>query len=468
MRDAASNPWTTIDQRHPRPGRRNLFAKQGKMGAGEDDDVDRLALGQRAHRRQSVGDRGGVDRRPGELGFGQPDQLGAAVADDDAVGGKALGKVIDIGLADGRGGAKHPDHARFAQRRGGADGGNGADDGDIERGADLVERDRRGGVACDHDEAGMESLDEASKQGGDSRAKLGFALRTVWETGIVCGVDNRRGGQERASRGQHRQSPDPRIEQQDGVIEGHSWVLALRFVRRNPSLQAQAKQSSGGRWIAALHSQRRVSLVADRSHYATHLAMTGTLILVLAISYLIGSIPFGLILTRVAGKGDIRAIGSGNIGATNVLRTGSKGLAALTLLLDAAKGALVVYIAQRWSPQFELHAAAAVLIGHLYPLWLRFRGGKGVATLLGILIALLPIAALIYALMWLGVLLLVRISSVAGMIAATCAPVTAAVLGDVQRFPLLLGLAVLVLWQHRGNIVRLLAGEEPRVGQSVT
>ena len=194
--------------------------------------------------------------------------------------------------------------------------------------------------------------------------------------------------------------------------------------------------------------------------------MTSALLLTLAMSYLLGSIPFGLVLTRAFGKGDIRAIGSGNIGATNVLRTGSKGLAAATLVLDAAKGALAVWLAQRFWPGYELHAAAGVLIGHLYPLWLRFRGGKGVATLLGILIVLLPIAAAVYAGVWIALLIVLRFSSVAGMAAAASAPVTAAVIGDTVRFPLLVGLAVLVIWQHRGNIRRLAAGDEPRVGRA--
>ncbi len=193
--------------------------------------------------------------------------------------------------------------------------------------------------------------------------------------------------------------------------------------------------------------------------------MNGDMLLALGVSYLLGSIPFGLLLTRAFGKGDIRDIGSGNIGATNVLRTGSKGLAAATLLLDAAKGALAVWLAQRfWG--FELHAAAGVLFGHLYPLWLRFRGGKGVATFLGILVPLLPIAALVYAVVWLSLLVLVRISSVAGILAAVSAPVTAAIVGDSARFPLLAGLALLIVWKHRENIRRLLAGEEPRVGRA--
>ena len=193
--------------------------------------------------------------------------------------------------------------------------------------------------------------------------------------------------------------------------------------------------------------------------------MNGDMLLALGVSYLLGSIPFGLLLTRAFGKGDIRDIGSGNIGATNVLRTGSKGLAAATLLLDAAKGALAVWLAQRfWG--FELHAAAGVLVGHLYPLWLRFRGGKGVATFLGILVPLLPIAALVYAVVWLSLLVLVRISSAAGILAAVSAPITAAVVGDSARFPLLAGLALLIVWKHRENIRRLLAGEEPRVGRA--
>jgi glycerol-3-phosphate acyltransferase PlsY len=194
--------------------------------------------------------------------------------------------------------------------------------------------------------------------------------------------------------------------------------------------------------------------------------MNGAMLLTLAISYLLGSIPFGLVLTKAFGKGDIRDIGSGNIGATNVLRTGSKGLAAATLLLDAAKGALAVWLAQRFWPGFELHAAAGVLIGHLYPVWLRFRGGKGVATLLGILAVLLPVGAAVYAGVWIGLLVVLRISSIAGIAAAASAPITAAVVGDTMRFPLLAALALIVIWKHRDNIRRLASGDEPRVGRS--
>ena len=192
--------------------------------------------------------------------------------------------------------------------------------------------------------------------------------------------------------------------------------------------------------------------------------MTPDLILPLLVGYALGSIPFGLILTRFAGKGDIRAIGSGNIGATNVLRTGSKGLAAATLLLDALKGAAAVLIAQRFWPDGVQFAAAGAMIGHLYPLWLRFQGGKGVATLLGVIAPLMPVAAAVYALVWVGLLLTVRISSVAGMVAAASAPLSAAVLGRDDLFPLMLAFALLVVWKHRSNIQRLLAGTEPRIG----
>jgi glycerol-3-phosphate acyltransferase PlsY len=194
--------------------------------------------------------------------------------------------------------------------------------------------------------------------------------------------------------------------------------------------------------------------------------LTREMLLALALGYLLGSIPFGLLLTRLAGKGDVRKIGSGNIGATNVLRTGSKRLAALTLVLDCLKGTLAVVLAERlFLNNAAMFAAAGALVGHLYPAWLKFRGGKGVATLLGILIALMPTAAVIYGAIWLMLLLTVRYSSVAGMAAAVSAPAMAAVLNR-YLLPMMLGFALLVVWKHRENIARLRAGTEPRIGRA--
>src|SRR5437868_10240255 len=183
-----------------------------------------------------------------------------------------------------------------------------------------------------------------------------------------------------------------------------------------------------------------------------------------AIGYLLGSIPFGLLLTKLAGKGDIRDIGSGNIGATNVLRTGSRPLAALTLILDCVKATVAILLAKGlFGDETAAAAATGAMVGHLYPVWLKFRGGKGVATLLGVLIALLPLAAGAYAAIWIFLLLTLRISSVAGMGAAISAPVSALILHS-SYFAMLLGFAALVLWKHRENIARLTKGTEPRLG----
>ncbi|MEG3145556.1 glycerol-3-phosphate 1-O-acyltransferase PlsY [Sphingomonas sp. RT2P30] len=186
--------------------------------------------------------------------------------------------------------------------------------------------------------------------------------------------------------------------------------------------------------------------------------------LALMLGYLFGSIPFGVILTRLAGAGDLRQIGSGNIGATNVLRTGRKGLAAATLLLDAAKGWVAVALVEAWHPGLGVLAAFAAFVGHLYPVWLRFHGGKGVATLMGIVLALHWPCAVVYAAVWLGMLGFVRISSLAGMTAAVSAPMSAAFFAKFDIVALLIVLALLVLWKHRDNMARLMAGTEPRVG----
>jgi len=184
-----------------------------------------------------------------------------------------------------------------------------------------------------------------------------------------------------------------------------------------------------------------------------------------ALGYLFGSVPFGLILARLGGAGDLRAVGSGNIGATNVLRTGRKGLAAATLLLDLAKGAGAVLLAHALWPGSETAAAAGAVIGHCYPVWLRFHGGKGVATLMGVSLALAWPIGLTYAVVWLGMLYFSRISSLSGMSAAVAAPIAALALGDLAYAQVLAPLAALVLWLHQANIARLRAGTEPRVGK---
>ena len=183
--------------------------------------------------------------------------------------------------------------------------------------------------------------------------------------------------------------------------------------------------------------------------------------------YLLGSVPFGLVLTRLAGLGDIRKIGSGNIGATNVLRTGRKGLAAATLLLDALKGAAAVLIGGGAAGDAGVLAGGGgAIIGHLFPVWLGFKGGKGVATGLGVLLAAAPLAGLGAALVWLVTALLTRISSAGALAACLAAPVIGVLAGT--RLPveaLVLATAALIIGRHHANIARLLAGTEPRIGR---
>lgn len=187
-------------------------------------------------------------------------------------------------------------------------------------------------------------------------------------------------------------------------------------------------------------------------------------IYVLGLGYLLGSVPFGLLLSLLAGQGDIRRIGSGNIGATNVLRTGRKGLAAATLLLDLGKGFLAVWLAARWWPGMAGLAAIGAVLGHCFPVWLRFKGGKGVATLMGVSLALAWPVGLAYAATWLGMLAFTRVSSLAGMTAALVAPLVALAMGETAHGAALGLLSVLVIWLHRENIARLRAGTEPKVG----
>jgi glycerol-3-phosphate acyltransferase PlsY len=180
--------------------------------------------------------------------------------------------------------------------------------------------------------------------------------------------------------------------------------------------------------------------------------------------YLLGSIPFGLLLTKWAGLGDIRKLGSGNIGATNVLRTGHKGLAALTLLLDGGKGAAAVLIGGHWGPDMMLFAGGGAMLGHLFPVWLRFKGGKGVATALGVLLALDWRIGALACLTWLAVAFLTRYSSLAALLALAAAPVYAYFFATYTLAQFALALALLVWIRHYQNIRRLLRGEETRIG----
>lgn len=183
------------------------------------------------------------------------------------------------------------------------------------------------------------------------------------------------------------------------------------------------------------------------------------------IAYALGSVPFGLLLTRFAGTEDLRSIGSGNIGATNVLRTGRKGLAAATLLLDLIKGLVAVLLAGHFFPGTEGVAALAAVLGHCFPIWLKFRGGKGVATTAGVAFGLGWPIGLAYALVWLGMLAVTRISSLAGMCAAVALPITAWATGRSDLLMWTLAIALLIIVLHRANIARLLSGTEPRVGK---
>jgi len=181
------------------------------------------------------------------------------------------------------------------------------------------------------------------------------------------------------------------------------------------------------------------------------------------IAYLLGSIPFGLVLTRLGGHGDIRQIGSGNIGATNVLRTGNKSLAALTLVLDVIKGVAAVLIGALWGPGPALAAAGAVILGHMFPVWLGFRGGKGVATALGVLLALAWPVGVAAALLWLATAVVFRYASLAALVGAVAAAILAVLFADRGTAWLIAFIALLVIMRHHDNIRRLLAGTESRI-----
>lgn len=194
--------------------------------------------------------------------------------------------------------------------------------------------------------------------------------------------------------------------------------------------------------------------------------LTPPILLSVVFGYLLGSIPFGLILTRAAGLGDVRKIGSGNIGATNVLRTGNKKLAAATLLLDALKATVAAVVAAHFvSLEAGIAAGFAAFIGHLYPVWLKFKGGKGVATYIGVLLGLAPLMVLVFAVLWLGCAKITRYSSLSALVATLLVPVVEWFAGD-HRVAVALAVMTVITWiKHKQNIERLLAGTESRIGQ---
>ena len=184
----------------------------------------------------------------------------------------------------------------------------------------------------------------------------------------------------------------------------------------------------------------------------------------LAAGYLLGSIPAGLVLTRLAGLGDVRDIGSGNIGATNVLRTGNKWLAVLTLAVDLLKGTAAVLIGALWGPDIGIIAGLGAFLGHLFPVWLRFRGGKGVATYIGVLLGVFWKAALVFCLLWLAVAAMARYSSLAALVASAATPFILVWFDQWQAMELFIVMTLLVYVRHRANIARLIRGEESKIG----
>ena len=188
-------------------------------------------------------------------------------------------------------------------------------------------------------------------------------------------------------------------------------------------------------------------------------------IISIAFGYLLGSIPFGLIITRMAGLGDVRKIGSGNIGATNVLRTGNKKLAAATLLLDALKGTAAAAIASRWGIEAGIAAGFAAFLGHLYPVWLGFKGGKGIATYIGVLLGLAPVMVLVFAAIWLTMAKLTRYSSLSALVATLIVPVVLLATGYGKIGLLFVVMSIITWVKHKANIQRLLAGTEGRIGE---
>ena len=192
----------------------------------------------------------------------------------------------------------------------------------------------------------------------------------------------------------------------------------------------------------------------------------GNLAIVLLFGYLLGSIPFGLVLTKMAGLGDLRSIGSGNIGATNVLRTGNKKLAAATLLLDALKATAAALIAHAvFGHNAALFGGFAAFIGHLFPVWLGFKGGKGVATYIGTLLGVAPLMVLVFAAAWLSVAFITRYSSLSALVATLVIPAVLWILGVEEAALVTAVMTVITYWRHKQNIERLIAGTESKIGK---
>ncbi len=192
--------------------------------------------------------------------------------------------------------------------------------------------------------------------------------------------------------------------------------------------------------------------------------MWSSILASLLVGYLLGSVPFGLILTRLAGLGDIRAMGSGNIGATNVLRTGRKSLAVATLVLDALKGTVAVAIGWRYGLHAALAAALGAYIGHCFPIWLKFRGGKGVATFLGVLLGIHWPTMAVACLVWVATAAATRYSSLSALVASVAAPLSLLAFGEPEKAAMCLLLTILIWLRHRENLRRIVAGEESRIG----
>ena len=371
-----------------------------------------------------------------------------------AIGGELGRQAVDIRLDHRCRGPEYADHPASRQGRRGLDRRNCADDGQVESGPNRIESNRRSRIAGDDDESGIVAFGKPAEHCRNPRLDRGRTFGPVGITGIICGVDNRRCRQCGANGPQDGKPADTGIEDEKGPGAGHRRAC-------NDAKQGRQTRLRGREPLPYPEIPEGDELITFETLFQPVAA--------LVLGYLLGSIPFGLLLTRVAGLGDIRSIGSGNIGATNVLRTGNKGLAAATLVLDALKGAAAVVIVRwLWPDNQGLPGLAAIsaFLGHLYPVWLRFRGGKGVATLLGIVSALFWPAALAAAIVWIAALLLTRFSSVGGMAAAVTAPVAAGILGRLDLAILFTGFALLVIWKHRANIGRLIKHTEPKVGKA--